>query len=52
MNFIQLKMLYIDIAAIVRHFICGWSNSMEQSPSWEASSCSPSQEIPCLLWNL
>jgi len=27
-------------------------NSMEHSPSWEANSCSASQEIPCLLWNL
>jgi hypothetical protein len=28
-----------------------FSNSMVQSPSWEADSHSPSQEIPCLLWN-
>jgi hypothetical protein len=27
------------------------SNSMEQSPSGEANSCSPSQEIPHLSWN-
>jgi hypothetical protein len=27
------------------------SNSMEQSPSWEADSHSISQEIPFLLWN-
>ena len=25
---------------------------MEQSPSWNAKSCSASQEIPCFLWNL
>jgi len=24
---------------------------MEQSPSWEANRFSPSQEIPCILWN-
>jgi hypothetical protein len=24
---------------------------LEQSPSWEAKSSSPSQEIPCILWN-
>ena len=24
---------------------------MEQSPSWEANWLSPSQEIPCILWN-
>jgi hypothetical protein len=28
------------------------NNSMEQSPSWEANSHSPSQEIPHILWNL
>jgi hypothetical protein len=27
------------------------TNSMEQSPSWEADSHSASQEIPRLLWN-
>jgi hypothetical protein len=27
------------------------TNSMEQSPSWEASRSSASQEIPCVLWN-
>jgi hypothetical protein len=27
------------------------TNSMEQSPSWEANSHSANQEIPCLLWN-
>ena len=26
--------------------------SMEQSPSWDANRFSPSQEIPCILWNL
>ena len=25
---------------------------MEQSPSWEANRFSPSQEIPCIVWNL
>jgi hypothetical protein len=28
------------------------TNSMEQRPSWEANSCSASQEIPSLLWKL
>jgi hypothetical protein len=27
------------------------TNSIEKSPSWEASSCSSSQEMPCLLRN-
>jgi hypothetical protein len=27
------------------------SNSVEQSPSWEAKSHSASQEIPRILWN-
>jgi hypothetical protein len=27
------------------------TNSMKKSPSWEATSHSPSQEIPHLLWN-
>jgi hypothetical protein len=27
------------------------TNSMEQSPSWEANSSSPTQEIPRTLWN-
>jgi hypothetical protein len=26
-------------------------NSMKQSPSWEANSCSTGQEMPRLLWN-
>ena len=26
--------------------------STEQSPSWEANRFSPTQEIPCILWNL
>jgi hypothetical protein len=26
------------------------TNFMEQSPSWEANSCTASQDIPCLLW--
>ena len=26
------------------------TNSMEQSPSWEANSSSASQEIPYILW--
>jgi hypothetical protein len=28
------------------------TNSMEQSPSWEANTSSASQEIPCILCNL
>jgi hypothetical protein len=27
------------------------TNSMEQSPSWEANRCSGIQEIPRVLWN-
>jgi hypothetical protein len=30
---------------------CDLTNSMEQSPSWEANNCSASQEIPILFWN-
>jgi len=30
----------------------GLSNSTEQSPSWEANTCSACQEIPRLLCNL
>jgi len=26
--------------------------SMEQSPSWKANWFSPSEETPCILWNL
>jgi hypothetical protein len=25
---------------------------MEWSPTWEAASCSPTQEFPNILWNL
>jgi hypothetical protein len=28
------------------------TNCMEQSPSWEASRSSASQEILCILWNM
>jgi len=28
------------------------TNQLDQSSSWEANSCSASQEIPCILWNL
>jgi hypothetical protein len=28
-----------------------WTNFIGKSPSWEASSCSANQEIPCILWN-
>jgi hypothetical protein len=28
------------------------TNSMEQSPSWEAKGSSASQEIPRILWSL
>jgi hypothetical protein len=28
-----------------------WTNSMEQSPSWEANRSSASQQIPRILWN-
>ena len=28
-----------------------YTNSMEQSSSWEANRCSASQEIPRILWN-
>jgi hypothetical protein len=28
------------------------TNSMEQSPSWEAKTSWATQEIPCILWNL
>jgi hypothetical protein len=27
------------------------ANSTVCTPSWEAMSCSASQEIPCLFWN-
>jgi hypothetical protein len=27
------------------------TNAMKQNTSWDASSCSASQEIPRLLWN-
>jgi hypothetical protein len=30
---------------------CKLTNSMEQSPSWEANRSSASQEIPRVLWN-
>ena len=35
------------------HGLWSWcSYPMTQIPSWEASSFSASQEIPCILWNL
>jgi hypothetical protein len=33
------------------HFTNQLMNSKEESPSWEANSCSATQNIPCLLWN-
>jgi hypothetical protein len=34
-----------------KNWTCVLSNSMEQNPSWEATSHSNSQEISRLLWN-
>jgi hypothetical protein len=33
------------------HAFVYFTNSMEQSSTWEANSHLASQEIPCLLWN-
>ena len=32
-------------------FVCLFTHSMEQSPSWEANRFSASQQIPRILWN-
>jgi len=38
-------------AWILCSIVYKWTNTMEQSSSWEASSCSPSSIISCVLWN-
>jgi len=32
--------------------IQSFTYSIKHRPSWEATSCSASQEIPCILWKL
>jgi hypothetical protein len=36
--------------SMLRRFLCHFMSSREQSSSWEADSCSASQEILCLVW--
>jgi hypothetical protein len=38
---------------VFRKLYCLWelTNSMEQSPSWEANRSSAAQQIPRILWN-
>ena len=31
--------------------LTNWTNSMDQSPFWEANTSKATQEIPCTLWN-
>jgi len=45
--------IYITTCSGSSHGLWSWfTYSMRQSPSWEDSSFSASQEIPCILWNL
>ena len=40
------------ISLSLKSLLLGLTNSMEQSPSWEANRSSDSQEIPRVIWNL
>jgi hypothetical protein len=48
---IQLSTSWKEINHILSFLSFNHQYSMQQSPSWEASSYSASQEIPHLLWN-
>jgi hypothetical protein len=47
---LQQSDIYLNIA-LKTLGMCVLTNSMEQSPSWEAKTSSATQEIPRILWN-
>ena len=42
----------IEMPAVAYNGRPSFTNSMEQMSSWEADSCSDSQDTSCILWNI